>query len=163
MSYPMQPQPAVPPMPTYDPGMPPPAPQQKFWLIVGGSIAALILILVIVVSVVSGVAENKKNAVIKNAVESCGVLDKTGFKLGDSDRTLTIDSKGEDDLVGAELADAGCVLKALSITDKAMSHMSTTRAMDGRQTATWEGIDAAWSYHPDSGLDMTVSISDSKE
>jgi hypothetical protein len=44
-----------------------------------------------------------------------------------------------------------------------MAHMTSTRALDGRQTASWDGIDAAWSYHPDSGMNMTVSISDAKE
>lgn len=164
MSFTMEPHPPVPPMPDYAPGVTPPKPKKNLWVIIGVSVAAfLVLFAIFAIVSINVVAANQKAAVIKSAVESCDLTHKAGFDLGDKDRTLTIDTKGKEDLTGASLADAGCVLKALNVSDKAMSHMTSTRALDGRQTDTWEGIDAAWSYHPDSGMSMTLSIADEKK
>ena len=32
----------------------------------------------------------------------------------------------------------------------------STRALDGRQSATWAQFEASWTYHPDDGLDVLV-------
>jgi hypothetical protein len=34
--------------------------------------------------------------------------------------------------------------------------MEKTRALDGRQTASWSFIEASWTYHPDNGLDVII-------
>lgn len=169
MSNPLEPSPViggfnVPPMPAYAPGTPAPAPKSKksLWIILGACAAAVVL-LIVIAAAVSGAAESaKRAAVIKDAVEKCGVLNTTGFNLGDKDTTLTIDTKGTKDATGADLMDAGCVLKNLNITDKAMAHMVGTRAIDGRQTETWNGVEAAWTFHPDTGMNMTLSLVDQK-
>ena len=39
---------------------------------------------------------------------------------------------------------------------------STTRwgttSIDGRQTESWDGITIEWSYHPDRGSDMVITL-----
>jgi hypothetical protein len=34
--------------------------------------------------------------------------------------------------------------------------MEQTRALDGRQSETWEDFSASWTYHPDNGLDVLI-------
>lgn len=38
-----------------------------------------------------------------------------------------------------------------------LSEIGQTRALDGRQKASWGKVEASWSYHPDRGLDMTLT------
>jgi hypothetical protein len=37
------------------------------------------------------------------------------------------------------------------------SKMDRTRALDGMQDASWDDLSASWTYHPDAGLDITVT------
>jgi len=39
-----------------------------------------------------------------------------------------------------------------------ISRMSATRALDGMQDGQWEGISASWTYHPDDGLNITLTM-----
>jgi hypothetical protein len=81
-----------------------------------------------------------------------------GFELGDEESSLVIDTAGNDDLaqLAAPYDDALCVLGALDIPDATLNLVETTRALDGRQQGEWDDITATWSYHPDSGLNMTL-------
>lgn len=77
-------------------------------------------------------------------------------ELDDGGSSLTIDTKGSDDAVGDEIVEAFCALRALNAPDYLIELMQTTRAMDGRQSEEWDGYRADWSYHPDSGLQLTI-------
>jgi hypothetical protein len=77
--------------------------------------------------------------------------------------SLVIDTLGEEDYDGysqAKYSDAECVLKALEIPDATKNLVETTRALDGRQDAEWKNLVATWSYHPDTGLNMTLQADD---
>ena len=76
--------------------------------------------------------------------------------LADGGRTLIFDTKGSDDAAGHSMTDVACVLRLLLTPQSVISHMDSTRALDGQQTDSWEGINARWSYHPGSGLNMTL-------
>ena len=30
------------------------------------------------------------------------------------------------------------------------------RALDGRQTGTWDDFEASWGYHPDDGINLVI-------
>ena len=49
-----------------------------------------------------------------------------------------------------------CVLDALEAPTHVEEHMSTTRALDGTQEDGWDDYQARWTYHPDSGMNLTV-------
>lgn len=51
---------------------------------------------------------------------------------------------------------AFCALFALQAPDYIFDLIGTTRAIDGRQSETWGDFRAAWTYHPDSGLNLTI-------
>jgi hypothetical protein len=93
---------------------------------------------------------------LQNVYEICGL--NQGSNLADEGKTLIIDMMGEEDYVGASYSDVSCVVNDtdLAMPDYIVSAIETTRALDGRQSGDWEGFEAQWSYHPDSGLDLVI-------
>ena len=94
---------------------------------------------------------------LKEAHETCATS-SYGITLEDDGRTLDIDTMGEEELVGATYAEFECVLSALDVPGSVRSKMGYTRALDGMQTATWDGYSASWNYHPDDGVHMVISV-----
>jgi len=95
-------------------------------------------------------------AVFEAAYESCGPSE--GLDLVDGGTTLALDAQGEEDFTGASYETVDCVLGALEAPSRVTELMNSTRALDGRQTGTWDGITATWSYHPDTGLDLLLTV-----
>lgn len=87
---------------------------------------------------------------------TCGIRYDDGAQLGDGGQSLTLDSRGEEDFDGLTYDSVKCVLEDLDVPDATMNLIETTRALDGRQTGSWDGIDATWSYHPDNGVNVTL-------
>ncbi|MDN4598439.1 hypothetical protein [Leifsonia virtsii] len=101
---------------------------------------------------------NEPRTVMQKAMSECQLISvSTGLKLGDENHTLILDGKGEEDAAGMSFDSELCVLKALKVTDAVLNEIETTRALDGRQEASWGKIDASWTYHPDNGLDITLT------
>jgi len=93
---------------------------------------------------------------IKAAVKSCGLTHSDFATLGDKGTTLTLDGSGEES-DGLPFTKEQCVFKKLHITDAVTEEMGQTRALDGRQTGSWKGFKASWTYHPDDGLDIVIT------
>lgn len=89
------------------------------------------------------------------AAATCDVTDDTWIDVGDGGRSVSMKSTGEES-PGADLGDIVCVLTELEIPDSVMSRLDSTRALDGRQEATWNEFSASWGYHPDSGIDIVI-------
>ena len=49
-----------------------------------------------------------------------------------------------------------CALDSLGVPERVQSHIGTTRALDGTQEDSWEDYSARWTYHPDSGMNITI-------
>ena len=96
---------------------------------------------------------------ISSAAEACNVVDTPGIYVGDNGKSISMSSEGNES-AGAEYADIYCVLGELEIPDSVDSRIGSTRALDGRQSADWKEFTASWGYHPDSGLNIVVEISD---
>lgn len=78
-------------------------------------------------------------------------------ELSDGDHTLFLDTTGRESGSGRySVADLACVLNALQAPTYVVRAMEQTRALDGRQTETWEDFSASWTYHPDNGLDVLI-------
>ncbi len=94
---------------------------------------------------------------LNKAYATCGA---TGT-LADDDHTLMVDMQGEDYGSGdATIGDLRCVLEELDVPQSVIGQMDSTRALDGMQTATWDGYSVSWTYHPDDGLDLIITESD---
>lgn len=87
--------------------------------------------------------------------ESCGLSE--GSTIGDNGTTLSIDTMGDTDYVGASITDLMCVLDDpdLGVPDYVTQAVLETRAIDGRQNEEFDGITMAWAYHPDDGMSIT--------
>jgi hypothetical protein len=72
-----------------------------------------------------------------------------GTTIGDRGKTFIIDGLGTEAI--------GCVLNALGAPESVQQQVWTTRALDGRQSATWSGFSASWTYHPDNGADIIIT------
>jgi hypothetical protein len=77
-------------------------------------------------------------------------------EIADGDMTIIMDTGGEKSSVGDSFTGIVCTLDFLRAPSAIRSEIEHTRALDGRQTATWDHFEASWTYHPDSGLDLIV-------
>ena len=92
---------------------------------------------------------------ITDAVAACGVEESTGVNVMDEGTSLQLSTAGKESS-GASYVDVLCVLEELDVPDSVVARFGTTRALDGQQTADWNGFSASWGYHPDTGLDIVV-------
>lgn len=74
----------------------------------------------------------------------------------DYGRSISVNNGGEKYGMGHTLADIQCLLGKLGMPADVAAHIGQTRALDGMQTDTWDGIAARWTYHPDKGLNITL-------
>lgn len=80
----------------------------------------------------------------------------SGTKLSYDGLSITVDSSSKYDKEG--VADIVMVIYALGLPESLVDEMSSTNALMGRQTRTYNGIEVSWSYHPDNGLDAIFKI-----
>ncbi|MGV2384733.1 MAG UNVERIFIED_CONTAM: hypothetical protein LOD86_05625 [Thermobifida fusca] len=78
------------------------------------------------------------------------------IRLGDNGTSMQIYRAGAEERPGASFTQAFCILDELEIPDAVVAHIEGTRALDGRQEATWNGFTASWTYHPDDGLNLIL-------
>lgn len=91
---------------------------------------------------------------ISNAAAQCGLE----ANVGDKGESISFNTKGNDDIGGDELSDVVCVLQRLEVPDRVVQRLDNTRALDGSVEDEWGAYKAFWTYHPDSGLSMTVYV-----
>lgn len=133
-------------------------PKGALFAIIGGGAFVLIVLIATAVITFSFVAQQNRLAAFPNAVAACAK--NTSVEVMDEGRTLLIDGEGDDYGSGdISVAETACMLDVLNADSAVLTKMSETRALDGRQTATWDGITASWSYHPDNGLDILLELS----
>ncbi|MDT0532305.1 hypothetical protein RM555_25215 [Micromonospora sp. DSM 115977] len=106
-----------------------------------------------------GTPKAKEATFLEEAREGCGDSALPYAELGDEGRTLTLRSSGKED-AGLTWAQLECFWTALEVPDSIRAEIETTRALDGRQTGEWNGKRASWTYHPDNGLRMVVTLTD---
>jgi hypothetical protein len=104
----------------------------------------------------AGGAAQAHSATLASAVAKCDVADPEYFELGDQGRSLSMKTQG-DESDGATVDEVACVLRRLKTPDSVVDEMDATRALDGRQRASWNGLEASWIYHPDDGLQIIVT------
>ncbi len=123
-----------------------------------GKIAAGVIGLAAVaaVGVVIVVSTSGPN-VLEKALATCSLTGAAGVSLGDGGKSLTVNTKGNDDTDGASIEDLTCVLGAVETSDSVIARMNTTRALDGVQQGSWKNLEASWSYHPDSGFNLVLT------
>ncbi|MCR6649774.1 MAG: DUF2510 domain-containing protein [Cellulomonas sp.] len=123
-------------------------PRRALFLIAG---AAVIVIAAVVVLVIT---QANKPSRLQAAFDECGMEKRVGAEITDDGHTVLLDQKGEEDADGLDIIEVGCFLYAVDVPSSVSAQMDSTRALDGRQSAEFDGIKVSWVYHPDSGIDM---------
>jgi hypothetical protein len=93
------------------------------------------------------------------AYEACGGATalEPYLQVADEGTSIVIDGPSDE---SAGLTDAitgtFCVLEELEVPTFVTTQIENTTSLMGRQEASWDGIEASWSYHPDNGLDLVL-------
>ncbi len=129
------------------------------WLapaLIGGVVGAAgaVAAMTVVPAALSAIQESP----LEEAYASCELESAVGIELRDDGKTITFDSKGEEDLTGASIVEIACILSELDMPSSISSHIDQTTSMDGRQSESWNGKTISWSYHPDRGLDGVLTL-----
>lgn len=141
--------------PTAKPDLPRHRPQSSLLLVLMGAVAGLV---VGIGSTLAVGGLDFSGSPFEAAVENCGIREGVSVLIGDDGASLNLDHQGAEESSGISLDSLVCILEELEAPDSVVAEMSQTRALDGRQSADWDGIHASWSYHPDSGLDIVLSL-----
>ena len=129
-----------------------------------GSLAAVSVVIALLFAVPalteeqSGHAADVSRSPFQDAVSTClsGTEDDDYASIGDSGHTLTLNGAGNIGR-GLDASAHSCVLDSLHLPDSVRAKIGQTHALDGQQTATWDDIEASWTYHPDAGLDVVLT------
>lgn len=134
-------------------------------VLVGGTIAGVVI--------VSNLKENSNSSESSEEEEYKGpdlqaVYDKIGgdgyyCKLANDGSYISIDTNPLD-LDDYSASSAWSMIEELNyeldLPDSLKEKMIHTRALDGRQTATYEYVTVSWTYHPDQGLEVTYELNE---
>ena len=90
----------------------------------------------------------------ETAAEACELAPL--LVVADKGKTLTLTTAGESGVSYTDIEDVACVLAKLEVPSYVVSHIDSTRALDGQQTDEWDGISARWTYHPEDGLHLVL-------
>jgi len=102
--------------------------------------------------------EAAQETMFADSLAACEVSESEDALLGDSGSSLSLENEGEDDFSGLSSAEVFCILDELGMPDHVEQDMLNTTSMDGRREASWEGMTASWSYHPDRGIDTIIYL-----
>lgn len=80
-------------------------------------------------------------------------------RIGDDGASMDISRAAAEEDPGATADHVFCILNELDIPDAVVSHIESTRALDGSQDAEWDRFTASWTYHPDDGLNIILQES----
>lgn len=107
----------------------------------------------------SPLSEKKLNEM----VASCGIT-SDGFNILDEGTAIELDTKGEEsfDSGTSDYVAYLCMLNEIGVPETTQQKIGRTRALDGTQTDSWDGLTASWSYHPDSGSNILIEKDNSK-
>jgi hypothetical protein len=104
-------------------------------------------------------AEDAKSTLFLESVQSCSVSGSQ-VEIGDDGYSMSVDMKGKKDYgAGLDASEVWCIVDKLGTPESIKAVMEQTRALDGRQTDSFDDIEVSWSYHPDRGMDSVWSIS----
>ena len=101
------------------------------------------------------------------AFQACKLFKKdnplVNAALQDDGRTLTFSSVGKykysEAFDFATYIDLACSLTVMKAPSFVIAQINTTRALDGMQKASWDKLNAFWTYHPDSGINISINQS----
>lgn len=108
-----------------------------------------------------GLAMNDSEAApasdVFDAVKEACAVGSSDVRVGDGGDTLSIDRAGAEVMPGATMTQFECVLDELDVPAAVRDHIDSTRALDGYQEDSFDEFALGWTYHPDDGVNMTIT------
>jgi hypothetical protein len=102
-------------------------------------------------------ASSSADGRLRTAFDACRAEDsKNTMQLDDDGATIVVDTGSK----YGSIAGVTCVWSHLNTPSSVTAKVASTTAMQGQQSATQDGIGYSWSYHPDNGLNMVITLSD---
>jgi hypothetical protein len=97
-------------------------------------------------------AEPEEGTRFEVAFEQAGVTSKY-ITVEDSGTSIIVDGPSDDTNTNTFYPDLAALLTDLDIPAYVVDQIDSTSSLQGLREASWNGIEAQWSYHPDNGLD----------
>jgi hypothetical protein len=149
-------EPAPAPSPAPAASAPPTTPRRRRWLL-----PALAAIAVPTVAVAAflflGGLDRVRDVVDAPAPQRASTTCGQVGQVADGGKTLILNVINPEAGLGpVSPENLACVLRELGTPAYVVAQMAQTRALDGRQTATWGDLEASWTYHPDNGLNLII-------
>ncbi len=113
-----------------------------------------------VFSIVIGTATGSSATQFQSALDTCLSAGEDGYddvQIGEDGQTMYLDGSGEDDYSALEYSSEFCILNALDIPEIIITRMNATSSLMGVQTGDWDNFSASWTYHPNNGLDVSIT------
>ncbi|SCX56391.1 hypothetical protein SAMN03159343_3403 [Klenkia marina] len=108
-------------------------------------------------SVAAAAAAAEDDARLSTAYEACEGDDSTGtLTLSDQGRTIVVDTGSK----YGSTAGMDCVLRELSTPQSTIAAIGRTTSLMGVQDDDQDGVTYSWSYHPDNGVNMVITLDD---
>ncbi len=114
---------------------------------------------VIVASSIVAISNSSSNQ-FQNALDSCMTVGDEGYddvQIGEDGQSMYLNGSGEDDYSSLDYASEFCILNALDIPEIIVTRMNATSSLMGVQTGDWGNFSASWTYHPNNGLDVSIT------
>lgn len=114
-----------------------------------------LIVIAVVAALILGVRVVKELSVprLEKVAEACEL--PSLLVVHDNGKSLSVRAGGKEASF-SKIEDIACVLRELEAPNYVIAHIDSTRALDGQQTAQWDGFTARWTYHPDPGLSLTL-------
>jgi hypothetical protein len=116
----------------------------------------MIALLALAIAAIAALSGDDEDASM-SLTEIAATIDSRHIDVADDGASLLIDGEGEESS-GASIDEIVLTLGLLDTPSSVVTRMSSTRALDGMQDATWGDYAASWTYHPDNGLDIIVTV-----
>lgn len=131
-----------------------------FWIGLGVAAVVVLGCAAAGIAIALGDSDDDESAgptVLAEAVKACkGEPGDMFVSLEDDDETLLIDTQSEYGDFDAAL----CVFDRLDFSEATKVSIGDTTSMMGRQEADEDELHLEWSYHPDNGMNMIITLED---
>lgn len=97
---------------------------------------------------------SKQPTALEQVAYTCSLEDDA---IADQGHTLAITTDGEENNSPYDYGDLMCIARETGMPTFVRRQLETTRALDGMQKADWDNYSAFWNYHPDNGMNLTIT------
>lgn len=107
---------------------------------------------------VQDIIKSSSATAITVAVSDCKVEDRDGVVVSDSNKHLSIDTKGTADSSGASTQNAVCLVQALQVPQDVLTKLNDTKPDGTQHKEEWSQREMSWEFSDDKGIKIDYQI-----